>query len=893
MWFGTNHGISSYNLKKFRNWGIKEGLPDDLTTKILFDRKGKMLVLTLNNGIYYFNEEKQYFFEAGFNPELKKIIKTKFISQIVIDETNKIWFVIRHDEIYSITNNKIKLECNLVKLPHNFGFIVFNISSNLRLYCNLVSDNLKPQPIKLDKLNSQIQVLYYDKPINIVGPVGIKLKNGDELICYKNDLIRYRNNKIITRFNIGNAFVMRVYEDSNHNIWLCTQVGGLIKFIDGVFDKIHCQQFFVGQNISNLFIDNNENLWVGTVGIGAYLISHSQIIRFMSESKVKDLAIINNVLYAGCESGKLFLFDNNNFNEIFYDNRMEIRQVVEYKNKPLIFYSTFSDKVKLNKNFPALVARSGVIVSDRPYSVVYTLMEHSNDLKEHKEIILPAKTSCILKLNETSMLVGTQKGLYKYATNGNLTLFLNSELLISYKIETLAQDNFNYYVSIRGLGFYFIDKETLKINAIKYDLFKNQLVHSVFIEGDKKIWLCTSTGCYKFQYSEQKKQFELTNEFSIKNGLISGDVNRIVAHQGFYYVATSKGVFKIPLNFKIKRKVSNLFFERVISNGTTLLNRPSFITTIYPSKQNRILEVEFASSSFLKSDPAYRYRLIKDKKASEWNYTNSELIQLNNLTNGKYKLEVSNGASNIAVLNFSIPPLFKETIWYALLLIFGFICVTSAITYQIFRFQKTKRNLAESRLLTMQTKLNPHFIFNSLNSMQHILFEKDFETSNKYLTAFSDLMRKCFEFSDKEFISLDEELKFIEKYIGIEQMKRKFDFEISIASDMDLFTTQIPPLFLQPLIENCIKHGFRNIEKKCSINVAINLEKEAFKIVIRNNGILNNIEKFYKKDGSLDVLNKRIEHLKWIYKNNAFDLTFNVENGITKTTLILPCKINY
>lgn len=168
-----------------------------------------------------------------------------------------------------------------------------------------------------------------------------------------------------------------------------------------------------------------------------------------------------------------------------------------------------------------------------------------------------------------------------------------------------------------------------------------------------------------------------------------------------------------------------------------------------------------------------------------------------------------------------------------LLLIFG----SSYLVYKNMRQRRLANQLVALR--SLRSQMNPHFIFNALNSVNLYIAQKDERTANKYLTEFSRLMRLVLEQSQKDFIPLQQELEMIELYINLEhdRFKDKFDFQLNIDSELDGDSFQIPPMLIQPYIENAIWHGLRYKEEKGLLIVSYSMEENCIKVRVEDNGI--------------------------------------------------------
>ena len=140
----------------------------------------------------------------------------------------------------------------------------------------------------------------------------------------------------------------------------------------------------------------------------------------------------------------------------------------------------------------------------------------------------------------------------------------------------------------------------------------------------------------------------------------------------------------------------------------------------------------------------------------------------------------------------------------------------------------------------LRSQMNPHFIFNALNSVNNYIARNDERSANRYLSDFSQLMRTVLENSEKDFIPLSEELELLELYLKLEHARfpDKFEYEISTDPGVDLEAFQIPPMLLQPYLENAVWHGLRYKEEKGTLLVAVKpLAPRAVTITVTDNGI--------------------------------------------------------
>jgi len=186
--------------------------------------------------------------------------------------------------------------------------------------------------------------------------------------------------------------------------------------------------------------------------------------------------------------------------------------------------------------------------------------------------------------------------------------------------------------------------------------------------------------------------------------------------------------------------------------------------------------------------------------------------------------------------------------------------------------------LAETEMTALRAQMNPHFIFNCLNSIKLYTLENDGATATDYLTKFSRLIRLVLENSRSERITLANELETLELYIQMEAMrfKDKVNYKLNVAEDIDTHYTEIPPLLLQPYVENAIWHGLMHKEDGGLIKVDVSMEETALQVVITDNGIgraaaaaLKSKSATTHKSFGLKMTSERIELFNQLYQTHT------------------------
>ncbi len=210
--------------------------------------------------------------------------------------------------------------------------------------------------------------------------------------------------------------------------------------------------------------------------------------------------------------------------------------------------------------------------------------------------------------------------------------------------------------------------------------------------------------------------------------------------------------------------------------------------------------------------------------------------------------------------------------------------------YQYFKNIKLKSErekiLMEQKILRSQ--MNPHFIFNVLSAIQNTVMENNPLKSASHLSRFSKLIRQNFDFTNREKITLEEDLDVLKNYIKAQQLRfqNKFDYEISIDDALDVSQIKIPPMLLQPFIENAIEHGLKPKKEKGFLQIMIKDEKDKILFRIIDNGVGYKEKKRTKEEHAIDIFKKRLQLL-----GNKDELSFRIEKLEQGTEVKFSLKV--
>lgn len=216
---------------------------------------------------------------------------------------------------------------------------------------------------------------------------------------------------------------------------------------------------------------------------------------------------------------------------------------------------------------------------------------------------------------------------------------------------------------------------------------------------------------------------------------------------------------------------------------------------------------------------------------------------------------------------------------------------------------KIQRELIGSKLTAIQSQMNPHFIFNSLNSIQDLVLRQEGEDAYNYISKFAYLVRKVLAFSDTDFVDVSEEVKLLTVYLELEKLRFNNDFEFQIQSQ-DADGIQIPPMIVQPFVENAIKHGLLHKSGEKILKVCFSIQEENLHCTIEDNGVGREKSAEIKKrksehhtSFSVKSIRSRFDILKSLYGGELgleFEDLYNEgEPSGTRVTLKLPTKRNF
>jgi ligand-binding sensor domain-containing protein/two-component sensor histidine kinase len=297
----------------------------------------------------------------------------------------------------------------------------------------------------------------------------------------------------------------------------------------------------------------------------------------------------------------------------------------------------------------------------------------------------------------------------------------------------------------------------------------------------------------------------------------------------------------------------------------------------YFSHSENNLKFQFGFLTFENNEPAlFEYKL----NSGGWMNTGSQAsVSFASLSPGSYNLWVrlKNDESKAMIIHFSIKPPYWQTWWFILLMfaILAFV-ITFFVRRRMVAIRKEaslKHRLVELEMAALRSQMNPHFIFNTLNSINSYIIENKTDEASDYLTEFSQLMRIILEHSKEKLVKLEDDLKALKLYMELEskRLERSFDYRIEINTETDTTDIDIPPLVMQPFVENAIWHGLRNKKGNGFIDIRVEKKNDDLHISISDDGIgREEAKKFQKlKDKSSFGIQATVKRLVLHYPGSS------------------------
>lgn len=469
------------------------------------------------------------------------------------------------------------------------------------------------------------------------------------------------------------------------------------------------------------------------------------------------------------------------------------------------------------------------------------------------------------------------------------TTLLDSATLNQTRISKVHVFRKNLYaVATRGKGI------QVKYNHKLYEINESDglisdLTEWLHFQNDSTIWVATYKGLSKVELHFSRNDVSTKiYSYTTEDGLCSNQINALAFFNNKLWLATNEGLcYFDPSILKSTAETLPIYITSTSVNGETFgssLNSLSF-------SQNNI-SINY-NALYYNDRAKVRYK-VRLKGKEEWRYTYENFVQYFSLPPGKYEFEVAaedkygRYVSQVKKVSFTIIPHYTNTVHFKIFIGLVVLGIAVLIVYLLFAYQRFKAQnvikLLQSEFKALNYQINPHFIFNVLNSIQYYILRKDSDKAVHFLSSFSTLIRRIVSNSRQQYISVIEEVECLKDYLDLEKLRleNKFDYELNIDSNVDIEQKTMLPMIIQPLVENSIWHGIVPLEERGKIKVDFKLDEVgALVCTVDDNGVgINSTKLITKKEQnnlSLAMSNVK-ERLKIIGELNGSEWFINFKD---------------
>lgn len=943
LWIGTENGLNKFNRQRshFVHFIFSDSLLNiqrDSVRDIIDDKKGNFWIGT-EKGLYKFSEKKGKIELYTANSNHKNALSNDNVRVLYLQNEHTLWIGTEGGlNKLNIQTNEFECFCTKSKnkmCSDTVNDIVGGKKNILWIatangLCNLNTSTRKIKNFQYNKNNphslsgNDVRALLYDNNNRLwIGTFG----SGLNLYNNTDGSFFHYNYKTNDQSTLSSDNIYSLFQDDAGLIWVGTRKG--VSKIDFSTYKFKHFKHHADDNTSlnsdivwSFHEDRNGYLWICTSnGLNRY-DKNTGKFKFYTHDPGNPNSIICNdtrVVYED-DSGYLWIGTNcKGLDKFDKNNEVFTHYGQKSVNDKLSSYEIWDILEDWDRNIWVATTKGlNKILPGRDSVIVYN--SNSQDHYISNNLVYS------LYLDHDKLWIGTNNGLNIldletdsveiFKQNRAKNSLSTSKLFSIYK----DSDGIFWIGTINGgLNRYDPGSGIFKNFTIK-DGLPNNMVYNILEDNSRNLWISTNFGISKYD-----KNSNVFVNYDVRDGLQSNEFNYGAAlktqsgemffggmngFNSFFPDNVNKSDY-IPPVVITSFKVFNKEVEREINNNDSILL----------NYYNNFFSFEFSGLDFSKPNKnRYAYKLENFDK--EWKYCNADkrFAQYTDINPGEYIFKVkctnSDGVWNkkgIKIYLFIKPPWWKTLIFIIPASLFLFLLIGNAVYFSIRRIRKkhemkTRMLSIEKHVFDLEQKslrlqMNPHFIFNSLNSIQSFILANNRDKAVRYLGKFAKLMRLILYNTRQSFIIFTDELQAINYYLEIEKLRfdEKFDYEVVVDPKIDKDFIAIPPMLIQPFVENAILHGLVNKESKGFLEIKFSLyDQNHIQCEITDNGVgRQKAEEIKNKSGlkhrsrSMEITKERLNIIRKQNKGNAeFEIIdlFD-ENKIpkgTKVIIIIP-----
>ncbi len=871
-------------------------------------------------------------YSPSFNDSLPNILGPQLVQYLTSDKPGRVYIgQSGKSELTVIDTNRQTYLINDSILSHKVLItdrgdkpFLYSINSNLVKNRNRLS-------IKIRNNGGEHIIKYTIKPpIFSSKNMAIKLSNGGYAIVVYNSLLYITNEYQVSSYKINGLTTVSLYEDKKSNLWVGTEKKGVFCFLKGDLNQSPLH-YLKRHSVSSIYQDNENGYWFTTLDAGIFYTPNLDIYTFDRNRDILNAPVIS----ANWDKEQLLVrtSDNTLFKVKQKGRAWEINDKTPIKrvtknlldtNKILAFGTTNSFKldkrVKLINYIVAEGRHNFLYGNNNNRAVIFTnrrrvdwgegLFNDAVGINIGTNIPSWVKLTSIAVFDSCTYL-GSSNGLYKVKLNGETRLVDSTNKQLKVRINDICKVRKNLmFLATIGKGILLIENDKLK-QSIKKKTggLPSNLCNKLQIQGDSILWVGTNKGLCKITLDENLYPISYRN-ITTRDGLTSNYILSIDINESNVAVGTDQGfcIWNNKTLNKPKAKITTKIARVLVNNQKRALTKKLNLSY----KENSIT-LNYTCNQYQNAGHhLYRYKLSDN---NNWVYTYNTSVNFHSLSPGNYTFEVQVQNSNATwtslpdKIEMNISPPFWDTVWArigAILVVILLVGIIGAwfVSKERVRYVE-QMELARFKSLALRNQMNPHFIFNSLASIQKYILENNVKDSVRYLAKFARLMRITLENSRNTLITVGEELRALKMYVEMEKTRSKegFEYKIILSQKPELKRYKLPPFLLQPFVENAILHGLMPKEGKRKLEINIDANDNDLICVIEDNGVGRDGDTTLKKQSSsyhqsraLEIIANRIRLIEKLSKTliniTINDLYDNNKPSGTKVVITIPLKLS-
>lgn len=671
--------------------------------------------------------------------------------------------------------------------------------------------------------------------------------------------IKENNELVVKDFS---SDVIYAFEDNNGRIWI-SEAAAKIHVLDQDFNLLN-YDFSELENsaVTTIFQDEYNGFWFATFKNGLFYSPGMSTGRLVTGIDISDIeGDGNGGAFVCSKNGILYQIDSDlsilkTWNIGYGGPYLKIGMVNHIKELNLLVIGTVkgtvivdleTDKVIKPSILDAIYPYEAELLSDSSLIIMGAntrtfVLNKSSKKSEIKvfEMEIDCAVYCSVRDTKGDIWLSTKHGL-RVLKNGETTKPFSNDTLFDKGMYDIDLVNDQIWGTGPYYGLIASDGDSVYRLGDKLGI-PNLSVLVIEQLNDSIVWLGAREGLFELNIKDKKYH---AKPIGSPEGVREGQVIRVEKSGDKVWLSINGEYFLYsPSSLNSKNNSSQLHITKIEEGRIEckVNNENKF------EYGDKVLRFHFRSLNFSRQGKiSYQYRLngLSDK----WIETKEPVAQYSGLYPGGYTFEVraknnDDTWTDSKSVSFSVLPAFWQTIWFKFLIV----CVLIYLIYLLMKYRSgvvkkkevIKTELAHLELKALKAQINPHFIFNSIASVQYYLSKNKPEEAQQYMQDFAQLIRKVLEHSDSNLVSLNSELKVIDNYVKLESQKFKGNGIIymeNIDKGVDPDKILIPPALIQPYVENAIWHGLKDKAEQREIALSIVKNKEKLVIAIKDNGI--------------------------------------------------------